>query len=470
MRGRGLLVLAVLVAALAVFIGFYERKLPSSDQRREQAKHVLQVKKDAIDAITLERPGQPTVEIVRTHSPQTGSEPESGAPSTARWTLRKPWDFPAATDAVDGLLDALENLQQKRALKDFKPADLGLEAPRARVTVHTADGERTLEIGAEVPGFSSMAVRLAGGSTAYVVADGLWSDVDKKPGDWRSRQVLSGSRSDIQSVSWTTQAGAVTLAREGSEFRLAKPFDDVADQDRVDALMTALTGLRVDHFLDQAAKADHPAATGTRNAMHLRVALTDRPQPIDIELRPREDDGELTVRYQDQVAVCKSDLLQRLEGAPSSWRSRSWTTLHVYDIHQATIRDARGSVVLSRTDGGWTRDGDEIPFESATDLLDAVTDAKADTVEPAGNEAIAADKATITIQLQPLGGAAEQTLSLFADGLATNSTRTVRLHMPHDLLGNLRTRLHDLRAAKPTGKASAPAAAAVATTDESKSN
>jgi hypothetical protein len=456
MRGRGLLILALIVVALAIFIGLYEHKLPSSDQRREQAKHVLQMKKDAIDAITLERPDQPTVEIVRVVSPQADRETESDGPSSTRWTLRKPWDFPAATDAVDGLLDAVVNLQQKRSLTDYKPADLGLDAPRATITLHSPQGERTLEIGAEVPGFSSMAVRRAGDQVAYVVGDGLWSDLNKKAGAWRSHDVLAASRSDIRSVSWKTHEGGMTLDRKGSDFRVSKPFEDVADADRVDRLMTALTGLRVDHFVDEAAGSQGgPNEEG--NGIPLQVSLVDRPRPIDVRLEPAAQDGELTVHYLGQTAVCKSDLLQRLDGVPAAWRSKAWTTLHVYDIHQATIRDATGTVVLSRTDDGWQRDDKDIPFEAVTDLLDTVTGAKADSVRASGNEAAPAGPPAFAVELQPLSGGEAQNLSLFSDGTALNSARAVRLQMPHDLLGHLQKRLGDLRAAKPTPQEKSPA-------------
>ena len=131
--------------------------------------------------------------------------------------------------------------------------------------------------------------------------------------------------------------------------------------------------------------------------------------------------------------------------------------MHVYDIHQATIRDAAGSVVIGRTDGGWQRDGKDIPFEAATDLLDAITGAKAEAVHAVGEAAAPASKPAITVELQPLEGGTAQTLSLFLDGKALNSTRAVRLQMPHGLLSSLQTRLRDLRAAKPKGGDKQPA-------------
>jgi len=454
MRGRGLLILALVVVALAAFIGLYERKLPSSDTRREQSKHVFKLKKDGIDAITLQRPGEPTVELVRVKPPTTTAQPSTAMTDTgsADWTLHEPWEFPAASSAVDSLIDTLVNLEQKRRLTDYKAADLGLDKPRATVTLHTASGEHTLEVGSEVPGFASMTVRVAGATPAYVVSDGLWDELNKKAGDWRSHEVLNGSRSDIDAVSWTSQAGAVNLRRDGSDFRVAKPFEDVADQDLVDKLMTGLTGLRVDHFLDATDAQSKAVAPGQVGATHLHVELQAPKHPFDVDLSPDEQ-GQVTARYDGQVAVCKSDLLDVLRRDPGDWRSKSWTSLRVYDIRQATIRDATGTIRLSRTEDGWSRDGTAIPFDAATDVLDTVTGAKATSVRTVAKGSRPAGKAEITLVLTPeSGGGGEQTLSLYGDGTGLNSARDVVMTMPQDLLASLKSRLQDLRSAKPTSK------------------
>ena len=51
MKPRTLLVMLVLVLGLGAFVWFYERKLPSSEEREENAKKVLTVEKDDIRAV-----------------------------------------------------------------------------------------------------------------------------------------------------------------------------------------------------------------------------------------------------------------------------------------------------------------------------------------------------------------------------------------------------------------------------------
>jgi len=52
-RPRTLLVLLIVVVALGAFIRFYERDLPSSEERAKQAKKVLDFKKDQVTRVRL---------------------------------------------------------------------------------------------------------------------------------------------------------------------------------------------------------------------------------------------------------------------------------------------------------------------------------------------------------------------------------------------------------------------------------
>src|SRR6185436_7043041 len=72
MRPRTLLILLVLVLGLGAFIWFYERDLPSSEERAEQAKKVLSFEKDEVRKVTVESP-QGKVVFERTE-PQGGKK------------------------------------------------------------------------------------------------------------------------------------------------------------------------------------------------------------------------------------------------------------------------------------------------------------------------------------------------------------------------------------------------------------
>jgi hypothetical protein len=156
MKPRTLLVLLVLVLGLGSFIWFYERELPSSEERAELEKKAFPLKKDEVTAVTLQSDaGTVRLEKVSLPAPKKKeANEEDGEELTetpVEWRIVEPVKARADTMTVDGLLDALASLDTVRILDDVNPKEVGLDRPRASVRVKTADGEKVLKIGAEIP-------------------------------------------------------------------------------------------------------------------------------------------------------------------------------------------------------------------------------------------------------------------------------------------------------------------------------
>lgn len=453
MKPRSLIVLALVVAGLAAFIAFYERELPSSDERRERQDQVLDVDAAEVDAVILRRPGEKTVELRKGGADDDSAEqpdgtladaPDAPQPASSAWRLVRPFSFRAADAEVDQLVSALADLRHERVLESFDPEELGLAEPRARVTLKGGKRTVTLRVGAAIPAYSSIAVQLEGRPEAYVVGEALWDQLAKEPGEWRSPQVVPASRTAIQRIAWRIDDARFALARRDGELRVVAPYEDLADETRVEELLTALTSLRVDQFLAADAPAVEEGAERT-----LRLRLEGRRDPFELTIAETGEDGALRLRYEGQVATAaESDLLDRLSGPPVAWRSRRWSSLDTWEVERATLRDADGMVTLARADGTWTRDGEEIPLNAVTDLLDALLQIEAETIRPRPESWTPPADPTLEIELQTENETPE-TLTLYPDAIATTSTRQVLLDLPPDTVDRLHERVADVRAAQP---------------------
>ncbi|HET9225746.1 MAG TPA: DUF4340 domain-containing protein, partial [Thermoanaerobaculia bacterium] len=216
MRPRTLLALLVLVAGLGAFIWFYERDLPSSEERAKLEKRVLQVEKEDVTAVTLQsESGTVRMEKVDLPSPEKKDEEELDTQPEFEWHLRQPLQARADAFAVDGLLEALSNLEQTRTLDDVDPKQTGLDKPRATVRLKTGEGEKVLRIGAEDPlGGATIA---AVGDQTFVVSDSILTEIRKAPGEWRDRQMYRGNRDEVQRI---TLSSGVVLVPKGENFHL----------------------------------------------------------------------------------------------------------------------------------------------------------------------------------------------------------------------------------------------------------
>lgn len=500
MKPRTLLILFLVTAALGAFIWFYERDLPSSEERAELGRKLLRdVEQDEVTALELVWDGE------RVRLEKVGPEPpaaddsdaetaggdgeaapatELGAVGEAEWRLIAPAAIaPARADrlAVDGLVDSLLALEKSRTVEDADRATSGLDEPRATVTLVTGRGdgaaETVLEIGAEVPASSSTLAALAGTPEVYVVDGSIYSQVTRAPGDWRDRQIWSARRDEIDRLELVPAGGpAVVLARRGEDFWLDSPRVDRADRSAVEQLMTDLVGLSAQRFVDAP---EDLAELGLEPPQAVLTAvLGGGAEPFRLELGgstgAESGAGAHYARAGDQVFVLASDLPRLAEHAPADWQSKNLSGRRLYQIDRFTVeRPAESgapSVLLGRSGSDWTRGDDAIAYTPVSDFLFAITDARADRLvrrdEAAG---LGADLATPTLRVTFEGGDAttgDETVALYpplagddARVPATASGRDFVLLLPPGTAAEIADTLDVLLTAEPLPAADETAAA-----------
>jgi Domain of unknown function (DUF4340) len=501
-RPRTLLVLAIVVVALGAFIRFYERDLPSSDERAKQAKKLLDFKKDQVTrvrlvvnsvngvngvagasgavggtAVVLEKlpptkPAKPAA--AKLSEALAGPEPQA----LGEWRIAQPISARADAAAVDRLLDSLANLEKSRTLDQVVPADVGLDKPRAVValTLSGKPGETVVDVGAAVPTGGQTIVAIAGRPQAYVVGDSLMSDVSKKPGDWRDRQMFHGDRDAVERLAWTVGGGPrVVLAKRGDRFWLESPIVDRADRDQVEKLLTDLVGLNAESFVESP-----PSPSSPPPLPHsvLEAVVAGQPAPFRVELgashpahpadiapaqpgggAPPAAAGTLTsARVGATAFETRSPLAETLARPPAGWRSPLLSGLEVHQVEAVMMRDAQGALQLTRSGTDWKRGAATISYLPVSDLLFAVTEAKADRLlspAEAGPLGAGAGQPAVTFELKG-GQAGSETISLYpplagaTHGVpARVSGRDTVLLLPEAKLKEIRDRVDAVRAAKP---------------------
>jgi hypothetical protein len=482
MRPRTLLVLLVLVLGLGAFIALYERKLPSTEERAELQKKVLPVKKDEITAISI-RSDAGTVRLERTpQSPAPARQPEKETPNPdvlpaqpdAEWRMTEPFRARADALAVDGLLEAVTGLEKTRTLDDVDRKAVGLDRPRVTVRIRTAQGEKVLDLGAQVPNEASVIAAVEGQKGAAVVGDSVLSELRKNPGDWRDHQMYRGERDTVQRIALSAQGHTVVLTRDGDDFRLTAPIADRADADLIDNLFAELGGLTAESFDDRPKPLPEIGLAPPRGPRAIiEVAFRGAP-PQRFELGAAVPSAEsatsptppspgepppaprLYARAGSQIFETRTRLLEAAERAPAAWRSPAVSSLDVYQVEKATLQDARGSLSLERAGTDWKRGAETISYLPVSDLLFALTGARGErvlTAQEARELGVTFGRPALTAILSTKAPARTETLRFFpavAAGVPVQSSdRETVLLLPPDKLGELQGKLADVRSAKP---------------------
>ena len=461
MKPRTLLILLVLVLGLGAFIWFYERKLPSSEERVELGKKVFQLEKDDVTAVAIDS-GKGTVRLERVGAPPAKPKEKGGITTepSVEWKITRPLAARADAFAVDRLLQAVTGLEKTRTLDQADPKAVGLDKPRATVRLTTRDGEKVLKLGAEVPPGGELIAGVGGERKVYVVADSILSEVDKQPGEWRDRLLFRGDREAIQRITLTGSAGGpVVLARRPDGFWIEGPAPDQADRDLVEGLLSDLAGLTADRFLEASQVPADAGLNPPRGAVEVSFSGGTPPVRIDLGFAVTggaapegQPSGELSyARIGDTVSQVRTRLGESARRAPADWRARQLSAFEVHQIESATVRDGGAAVELTRAGTDWKRGTVTISYLPVSDLLFAVTGAKADRLlTPAEAQGLGKPAMTFELRTKDAGNETLTLYPLVAGGVpARASGRGGVLLLPADTLQQVQAKLKAVQEAKP---------------------
>jgi hypothetical protein len=473
MKPRTLLILLLLVAGLGSFIAFFERKMPSSEERAAQAKKVFSFGPGDVRSLSIERSGPPLaferIEKPKETKPdkagETSDEAEPPAPESvtaADWSWRIVHPIAARADAasVGRLVDSLAGLERSGTIDSVDPKATGLDRPEAKIRLKTPEGVTVLEIGAKVPVGGERIVRIQGRTEAYSVPDAFWNDLLREPGAWRDKQIFAGDREAIERItirpSGAPAASEVVLARHADGFWLERPIADRADRDLTEALLSDLTGLAADRFVEPPAV---PAEMGLEPPKGtIEVAVKGQGKPFQLDLGGSVGaaaEGEAPATYAragGQLFTTKSRVGEALMRGAEDWRSHAVSSIEVYQVDSLHVQDDQGSFDVKRAGSDWQRGKETISYTPVSDLLYAISELRAEKVIDGLPTSFG--KSTLTLTLAGADGRKE-ILHFYPDNVARPEGRLVSLLLPVGKLAEIQAKVADVRKEKPVPKAAA---------------
>ncbi|MEM7351617.1 MAG: DUF4340 domain-containing protein, partial [Acidobacteriota bacterium] len=310
---------------------------------------------------------------------------------------------------------------------------------------------------------------VAGNSDAYQVGTTIFGDLTQEPGDWRDKQLFTASRGEIDRV--TLLPGSllpgggekVLLARRGDDFWIESPLTDRADDDAVNSLLTEITGLRIETFLDEPLL--DTASLGLEPASGvIEVQLAGREAPFRFELGQAKEgsDGTFYGRESGQLFELATQLGDSLATPASAWRSKAWTSTQVFKIESARLEDAEGVLEVSREDADWKRGEERIAYSAVSDFLYPLTEVKGEEIidrQAAIDRGYDLENPELTVALVTEDTSEELTLFAAQGDLAAATTegRDAVLLLPQEKVSEIREKLGALRAAEPLPEENAEA-------------
>ncbi len=348
MGKRGLAILAITVVLLLLFIWFYERKLPSTDELEEKKNLILDLKAEDIDSIKLTK-GK---EFIQINKIKKGED--------EKWMITKPLDYPASGWEVDSFINNIVNMRKIREV-ELSRGEIGIEERNITITISSKDGtQATIRFGKKVPG-GGIFVEVNG--RKYAVEDTLSGDLEKDLKEWRSKDILPFSSFEIARITFSFPNGnKILLAKKDDKFWIESPITDLADEDKVQSLKTTLGTLQVKEFLDNYKKEIAKVATVE--------IVNDKNESFTLEVAESPKEETLLAKFRNQVVEIPVDIKEFLETPVENWRSKKPLLPERYSISKIEIEKGEEKISLVKKENEWTINNSKIEFSKVNELLD----------------------------------------------------------------------------------------------------
>jgi hypothetical protein len=346
MNRRGLLLLAIVAAALAAYLVYDGLRRPGGGAAAH-ARLLPPFDRKSVRLITIKRRRGPTFSL--RHAPA------ASAPAPAPgWRIEAADERPADDGAIEDLLAAADLAESNRTA-DVSPDAAGLQPPEVTIELETGAAVLAAQLGRPDATGQGVYARAGADGPVRVVGRRLLDLADRDAAAFRDRRLVAVDPAALTRIHWTGERGQGGLSAVG--VRWHNWAGEWAANDRVAEALRRLLALRIESF-----EAGPAAPAGAR---HLTVTAGSTEIELDI------GSGGEVVRDGERLRV-PPDALEAAWGslAAATAPDLRLVTQPPDSIAGVELSDDRARVVLKRVRGEWTFAAPKVAYGADTRVVD----------------------------------------------------------------------------------------------------
>ena len=370
MRMRGLLIAAVVLAALAGGLWWSNKsedaKAKNPSPAADAPPKILSVPADQFQKIDIRKAGGEALSLER---------------KPIKWEMTAPKPLPADQVAMESMVTTLASLASDRVVEE-KAADLsqfGLAKPSMELTVTKKDGKsQQVAIGDETPTGGSYYAALKGDPRVFTVASFVKSAVDKTPNDLRDKRLLTFDVSKLTRVELAAKGPAIEFGKDNqNEWRILKPKPLRADGGQVETLIQKLQEARME--LGATEEDTKKVAAGFASAAPLAVVkVSDASGEQQLQIR-RDKDKNCFAKSTVAEGVYKTgaDLGDALDKGLDDFRNKKVFDFGWMDPSKIEVRDGTKQSAYEKSGDKWMSGGKAMDSTTMQTVVDKLRDLSA---------------------------------------------------------------------------------------------
>ena len=237
MKGLKTLIIFIIVLLTGAYIYFYERKTPTTEERKEKEKKIFDFKSEEVKKFSLKK-GEHLIIVCEKKD--------------EKWQMVKPLKVKANKSEIERILSRLEFLESQRKLKEkIELGKFGLDNPKIEVIINLKDKSLILLLGDNCPVGGNMYAMLKNREEILVVRKGIFNDLDKKIEDFRDRQVVEVDKFKTSKLLIECGGEILECRKEDEKWHITNPIQARGDSEKIEEILDKLNDLKVEDFISE---------------------------------------------------------------------------------------------------------------------------------------------------------------------------------------------------------------------------
>jgi len=367
MKGRGLLVAAIILAALSGTLYWSNHRKPAASSvssAAETSTKVLDLKPADVTGIKLSKKGAEDLTLAKN--------------DVGQWQITSPKPLPADQDAVSSVLSTLSPLNSDRVVEE-KATDLsqyGLAQPSIQVIITEKNKKsEDLLFGDDTPAGYGVYAAVAGDPRVFIIASYHKSNLDKSSNDLRDKRLLPFDSEKLTRIELAAKKETIEFGRSKDQWQILKPKPLRADQSAVEDLVRSLRDAKMELTAsDDEKKSATAFNSGTAVAS---VKLTDVSGTQELQIRKSKDDY-----FAKSTAVAGIYKVATNVGTSTDKRLDDFRNKKVFDFgfvdpDKIEAHDGAKSYFLTHSGSDWWSNGTKMDESTVSTLVGAIRDLSA---------------------------------------------------------------------------------------------
>ena len=374
MKGRGLLVAAIVLAALTGTLYWSNHRKPSSSSASSTAEttpKVLEIKPADVTGIKISR--------------KDGEELALSKNDGGKWQITSPKPLAADQDAVSSLLSTLSPLNSDRLLNE-KVTDLnayGLAKPSVEISIAEKNKKTEhLLLGDDTPAGSGVYAAVAGDPRVLIIASYNKSSLDKSLNDLRDKRLLTFDADKLSRIELTAKKQTIEFGRGKDQWQILRPKPMRADQFPVQDLIRSLQDAKMD--LSPTGDEKKSASAFNAGAVVAIAKVTDVSGTQELQVRKSKDDYYAKSSAVAGIYKVMSTVGTSLDKNVDDFRNKKLFDFGFSEPEKIEIHDGAKGYFLSHSGSDWWSNGAKMDEGSVSSVVSAIRDLTASKFPDSG--------------------------------------------------------------------------------------